>query len=228
MIDDKNLTASDVQTLASRDGVVAFFAMLGYDTDSRQTQTVDAMGITAESLKKQVRHVERIALQDDGAEPLDVYLVELSSVTVAANKGLATALKNRAGNYLLVLTDDYQRLDFVLLERLLPEGTASPFVTKHVTVRPRTLTVNRHDPTQVQLRVLRRFTYTEADSDAQFEKLLSAYTVADWSEPLFNNRALFSDYLLERPAARACRVAAPAGRSISPVARLARLCPPGP
>ena len=197
MIDDKNLTASDVQTLASRDGVTAFFATLGYDTDSRQAQTADAMGITAESLKKQVQHVERIALQDDGAEPLDVYLIELMSVTVAATKGLATALKNRAGNYLLVLTDDYQRLDFVLLERLLPEETASPFLTKQVTVRPRILTVDRRDPTPVQLRVLRRFTYTEADTDAQFDKLLSAYTVADWSEPLFNNRALFSDYYLK-------------------------------
>ena len=197
MIDDANLTASDVQTLASRDGVTAFFATLGYDTDSRQAQTADAMDITAESLKKRVQHVERIAFQDDGAEPLDVYLVELTSVTVAATKGLATALKNRAGNYLLVLTDDYQRLDFVLLERLLPEETASPFLTKQVTVRPRILTVDRPKPTQVQLRVLRRFTYTEADSDAQFDKLLSAYAVADWSEPLFNNRALFSDYYLK-------------------------------
>ena len=34
------------------------------------------------------------------------------------------------------------------------------------------------------------------DSDAQYDKLLSAYAVAEWSEPLFNNRALFSDYYL--------------------------------
>ena len=47
------------------------------------------------------------------------------------------------------------------------------------------------------MRVLRRFTYTEADSDAQYDKLLSAYTIAEWSEPLFNNRALFSDYYLK-------------------------------
>jgi len=48
----------------------------------------------------------------------------------------------------------------------------------------------------VQFRVLRRFTYAEADADAQYDKLLSVYTVAEWSEPLFNNRALFSDYYL--------------------------------
>ena len=65
-----------------------------------------------------------------------------------------------------------------------------------MSVRPRILTVNRRNPSQVQLRVLRRFTYTESDADAQYDKLLSAYTVAEWSEPLFNNRALFSDYYL--------------------------------
>ena len=65
-----------------------------------------------------------------------------------------------------------------------------------MSVRPRILTVNRRDPSQVQLRVLRRFTYTEPDADAQYDKLLSAYAVAEWSEPFFNNRALFSDYYL--------------------------------
>ena len=197
MIDDKNLTASDVQTLASRDAVVAFFATLGYNTDSRQPQSAAAMGVAAESLKRQIEHVERIAVHSDGAEPLDVYLVELKSVTVAATKGLARVLKNLAGNYLLVLTDDYQHLDFVLLERILPEGKSTAFAQREVSIRPRILTVDRRNPSLVQLRVLRRFTYTEADSDAQFDKLLSAYTVADWSEPLFNNRALFSDYYLK-------------------------------
>ena len=197
MTDDKNLSKADLQTLATRDGVVAFFASLGYRTDARQTQSVAAMGITADSLKQQIKHIERIAIHDDGAEPLDFYLVELISVTVAARLGLARALRNRVGNYMLVLTDDYERLDFVLLQRSLPMFTRLPMMaTKQVTVLPRVLTVNRRDPTQVQLRVLRRFTYTEADPDAQYDKLLSAYTVADWSEPLFNNRALFSDYYL--------------------------------
>jgi hypothetical protein len=58
------------------------------------------------------------------------------------------------------------------------------------------LTVNRLKPDAVALRVLRRFSYTESDSFAQEDKLLSAYEVAAWSEPYFNNRALFSDYYL--------------------------------
>ena len=196
MTDDRNISVADVQTLATRDGVAAFFAALGYRTDSRQPQSMSAMGITAGSLSRQIKHIERIAVHDDGAEPMDSYLIELTSVTIAATQGIARALRNRAGNYLLVLTDDYERLDFVLLQRSVLGTPSSPMAARQVAVRPRILTVNRRNPSQVQLRVLRRFTYTESDADAQYDKLLSAYAVAEWSEPLFNNRALFSDYYL--------------------------------
>ena len=50
MTDDKNLSTSDIQTLTTRDGVAAFFASLGYRTDSRQTQSASAMGITTPGL----------------------------------------------------------------------------------------------------------------------------------------------------------------------------------
>ncbi|MDP2950134.1 MAG: TaqI-like C-terminal specificity domain-containing protein [Chloroflexota bacterium] len=209
-MDDQDLKPADIQGLSSRDAIVSFFDKLHWRTDARLTQTPAAMGITAEWLQRQVKHIERLALQADGAIPLGVYLVELTSVTVAATHGLASALRNRVGNYLLVLTDDYERLDFVLLERSLPATTTSTGTimagpTRQVSVRPHVLTVSRRNPShEVHLRVLRRFTCTEADSDAQYEKLLSAYVVAEWSEPLFNNRALFSDYYLnvrlrERP-----------------------------
>lgn len=66
-------------------------------------------------------------------------------------------------------------------------------------IRPRTLTLARRKPERRELRVLKRLTWTEPDGFAQQEKLLAAYSVADWSEEHFNNRALFSDYyLLER------------------------------
>ena len=54
MTDDRNVSVADVQTLATRDGVAAFFASLGYRTDSRQPQSVSAMGITAGSLSRQI------------------------------------------------------------------------------------------------------------------------------------------------------------------------------
>src|SRR5947208_558653 len=139
------------------------------------------------------------------ARLFEVYLFELKSVTVANTQGIVRAFRNRPGDYLLVLTDDYQRLDFVLAERYTAELSRSqpqetfsmnPSVPKQVGIRPRVLTVNRHNPDDVALRVLRRFSYTESDTFAQYDKLLSAYDVAEWSEPFFNNRALFSDYYL--------------------------------
>ena len=59
MTDDRTITVADVQTLATRDGVAAFFSALGYRTDSRQPQSVSAMGITAGSLARQIEHIER-------------------------------------------------------------------------------------------------------------------------------------------------------------------------
>ena len=197
IVNDRDLKPKDVQALAGKDSIASFFAILGYDTEVRLPLTAAALGITAEQLQRHIKSIEQLAVQEDGAEPLYVYLVELTSVTIAATQGLARALKNRVGNYVLVLTDDYERLDFVLLERALSQSNGSSLSPHQVSVRPRILTVHRSNPSRVHLRVLRRFTYTETDSDAQYDKLLSAYTVAEWSEPLFNNRALFSDYYLK-------------------------------
>ena len=98
----------------------------------------------------------------------------------------------------MLTTPTYERLDFVLLQPINPEikEAASGINKPQAIIRPRVLSVERRNPDQVSLRVLRRFSYTEIDVDYQWDKLLSAYSVAEWSEPLFNNRALFSDYYL--------------------------------
>ena len=126
-MNDKNLKSNDIQILSSKEGIASFFATLGYDTEARLPQTATALGITAASLQHQIKYIEQLAVQDDGAEPLYVYLVELTSVTVVATQSLARALRNRIGNYLLVLTNDYERIDFVLLERILPQLSSSNF-----------------------------------------------------------------------------------------------------
>ena len=41
---DFDLHVSQIQTLSTRDAIVAFFATLGYDTDAHLTQTPSAMG----------------------------------------------------------------------------------------------------------------------------------------------------------------------------------------
>ena len=195
---DIELGPRDVQALSNADAVAAFFARLGYSTDRRTQQTPANLGITADGTARPIKKIELIADQEN---LFQVYLLELTSVTVAHTRSLARVFRNRAGNYLLVLTSDYERLDFVLLEKYLPveSDNGSTIAQKQVGVRPRVLTVERRKPNRIHLRVLRRFTWTESDPFAQYDKLLSAYAVADWSEEFFNNRALFSDYyLLER------------------------------
>jgi hypothetical protein len=194
---DVEIDPRDVQALNGPDALAAFFARLGYNTDARIVQTPSNLGIT----ETVARPVNRLELLADQEGLFQVYLFELSSVTISNTRPLARAFRNLTGNFLLILTSDYERLDFVLLEKYLPvNGDGGPSISqKQVGVRPRFLTVERRKPSRVDLRVLRRLTWTEADPFAQYEKLVSAYTVADWSEEFFNNRALFSDYyLLER------------------------------
>lgn len=195
---DVDLRPHDVLSLNGADTVLALFAHLGYHTAARILQTPGNLGITAESTVRPIKRIELIADQEG---LFQVYLFELANVTVTHTRALARAFRNRAGNYLLVLTSDYERLDFVLLEKYLPTGSSngSGLAQKQVGIRPRVLTVERRKPGPVHLRALRRLTWTESDPLAQYDKLLSAYAVADWSEEFFNNRALFSDYyLLER------------------------------
>ena len=116
---DYELTRDEIQLLSSRDALAALFAKLGYDTNDRLIQNVAAMGFTSDTLKSAITHIERLASQD--ARMFEVYLFELKSVTIAATQGIVRAFRNRPGDYLLVLTDDYQRLDFVLVQRYRTE-----------------------------------------------------------------------------------------------------------
>jgi hypothetical protein len=193
---DKDLRPEHIQSISNASEVVGFFSYLGYNTSERITQFPSNLGITNETLLKEIKKIELIANQEN---LLQVYLFELSSVTIANTQALVRVFRNRVGNYLLVLTSDYNRIDFVLIERVLPDDKTEGIVTKQASIRPRILTVDRLKPTRIDQRVLRRFSYTEADPIAQYEKLQAAYIVADWSEEFFNNRALFSDYyLIER------------------------------
>src|SRR5437588_9776671 len=147
---DYELTRDEIQLLSSRDALAAFFAKLGYDTNDRLVQNVAAMGFTSDNLKSAITHIERLASQD--GRMVEVYLFELKSVTIASTQGIVRAFRNRPGDYLLVLTDDFQRLDFVLVERYnaeLPgpqETFGLPPASKQVGVRPRILTVYRRNP----------------------------------------------------------------------------------
>lgn len=193
---DKDLRPEHIQSISNATEVAGFFSYLGYNTSERITQSPANLGITNETLLKEIKKVELIANQEN---LLQVYLFELSSVTIANTQAFVRVFRNRVGNYLMVLTSDFNRIDFVLIERVLPDDKTEGIGIKQASIRPRILIVDRLKPTRIDQRVLRRFSYTETDPIAQYEKLQAAYIVADWSEEFFNNRALFSDYyLLER------------------------------
>jgi type I restriction-modification system DNA methylase subunit len=184
---DENLTSSDLQDLGSADALTAFFARLGYNTNARLVQAPAALGIGQQDLVKAIEHSER--LSEDGG--LRVYLFKFNSVTKLLTDQLAKFFKSRSGEFLLVLVDDYKELDFVLLRREPSEKDPAKLIQTQSK-----LTLDRRRPSPVALRVLRRITFTEADPYAQFDKLKAAFDVAEWSEPHFNNRRLFTDHYL--------------------------------
>ena len=114
---DVEFTPQDVQSISSPDAVAAFFAKLGYDTAARTNQTAANLAIPDAA----ARPIKRIELIADHKKLLQVYLFELTSVTVAEIKALARAFRNRAGQFLLVLTSDYEFIEFILLDRELSE-----------------------------------------------------------------------------------------------------------
>jgi hypothetical protein len=109
------LRAEDIQLLNDADGVAALFSRLGYDTNARTVQSPGNLGITADTIVRRIKKIELIA---DNEGFFQVYLFQLVSVTVADARALATIFRNRAGNFLLVLTADFDRLDFVFVERI--------------------------------------------------------------------------------------------------------------
>jgi len=151
---DLELVSHDIQALNNSDALAAFFARLGYDTDIRTSQSPGNLGIVADTTTRPIKRIELIANQEN---LFQVYLFELTSVTVAHTRLLAKTFRNRSGNFLLVLTSDYERLDFVLLEKYLPADKQGglAIAQKQVGVRPRILTVERRKPSRIHLRVLR-------------------------------------------------------------------------
>ncbi len=132
---DIEVTASDVQALDGADAIAALFARLGHHTDARTLQTPANLGMTANGTVRPIKRIELIADQEG---LLQICLFELTSITVAHTRALTRAFGNRAGNYLLVLASDYEHLDFVLLERYLPSGSAdgATLGQRQVGIRP--------------------------------------------------------------------------------------------
>jgi hypothetical protein len=191
---DLDLYAPDIAELENAQRIAAFFDRMGYDARDFGELPHAAVNLDADDLKQKVKHVWRVAGSEDG--DLHVLLLETRSMAVSLTQAIARRLAQLAGDYVLIVTRDFETFDFVLVERVESDAKGTLGLPKF-TVYPRFVTVNRRDPGPVALRVLKRFTFTESDGLYQWDKLRSAFTLAEWSEPEFNNRALFSDYTLK-------------------------------
>lgn len=74
---DKEVTRQQIQSLNDLEAIMAFFAYLGYDTNTRIQQTPANLGITSETIQRQIKRIKRIAEQqiynmfpDEGLERL--------------------------------------------------------------------------------------------------------------------------------------------------------------
>jgi hypothetical protein len=118
---DAELQKKDILNLSDADGVAAFFAMLRYDTSTRITQTPAALGIS-EAIARPIKRIEMLA----GHDLLQVYLVELTSVTMKATRDLARSFRDRAGNFLFVLTSDLTRQARIPTRNFTPRPAMKP------------------------------------------------------------------------------------------------------
>jgi len=195
-VNDEPLDISNIRQLENADRVAGLFHHLRYDiTERTNIPDYTVLGMSGEDMRQHIQKIELI-----GKDPADgdivIYLFEVHSVTAKLRNDIARRFRERPENALLVLTKDYQELEFVLLERVVSRSQSRRAALKQA-IRPIPLTVNRLNPDPIALRVLKRFTFTEEDAAYQWEKLRSAYMLAEWSEEYFNNRALFSDYYLK-------------------------------
>jgi type I restriction-modification system DNA methylase subunit len=201
----ESINYRDVRALTGRQELINFFERLGYDVSRIYRENLGALALPADVVPN-IEFVEHIAMADDGWA-IRIYLVKLRgtlhSVTAMITRSVSKAYRDRDGDTLLVFTIDYQRLDFVLAERSnAPYGMTQDNLEQTLHYRkggiyPRELTVDVHYPNSVSLRVLNLFARTQGESVfVQSERLRNAYDVAYWSEPFFNNRALFSDHYL--------------------------------
>ena len=195
-VNDGQLDISDIRQLESADEIAHFFAKLRYDVDERTNiPDYSVLGMGSENIRQHIHKIELIGKDPEDGDII-IYLFEVRSVTAKLRNDIARRFRERPENAILVLTKDYDELEFVMLEHDISRSRSRRTALKQA-IRPIPLTVNRLHPDSLALRVLKRFTFTEQDAAYQWEKLRSAYMLAEWSEEYFNNRALFSDYYLK-------------------------------
>lgn len=111
---DLNLAAKDISRLTSAEAVAGFLSGLGYDTGRRKPLTPEAIGLAGEAAAA-IRSLEVLAEDADG--DLRVVFVQLRSLTAKSRNDLARVLGRTNVEHLLILTSNFDSLEFVLLAK---------------------------------------------------------------------------------------------------------------
>ncbi len=186
------LTIEALQELSSAEAVVQLFQRLGYQTLSNFALPVNQLFPTPE-LQLHVKRVWAIAQY----QPLlYVYQLEVDSLSNTLVKQLCRVIARRQGNYLLVFTKDYSELAFVNLVRSTSQESGR-------SIELRRLDIDRANPTQKAVRILRRIAVADTQMPPQllavklYKKQCEAFELTKWRHDEFNNLSLFSDYYLK-------------------------------
>jgi hypothetical protein len=220
---DIDLTAKEVTELASPDALAAFLARLGYDTSDRALLSREVVGLSGE-LSGAIKRIE--LLSEDPEQFLRVVFAQPKSLTAKVRNDLVRVLGRSNFNHLLILASDFDTLEFVFLhkDRRARKG---PSGGERIRVVPKIINVDRRRPTRLDLRILRRFTWTCPDALEQIDKLRSVFEAAAYPGEYFQNRGLFSDYFLQdrlRQRVRLCW--RPASRRATALGRQGQGNPP--
>ncbi len=189
---DLDLTAKEVAELASPDAITAFLTKLGYDTADRTLLTPESVGLAGESASA-IKRIE--LLSEDPERFMRVVFAQPKSLTAKVRNDLVRVLGKSNLDHLLVLASDFDTLEFVFLDKRKREQKG-PAGGERIQVVPKTINVSRRSPTRLDLRTLRRFTWTCHDALEQFDKLRSVFDAAAYTGEYFQNRGLFSDHFL--------------------------------
>jgi hypothetical protein len=189
---DLNLTIKDISRITSPDAVAAFLSSLGYNTENRKPLTPEAIGLAGDSAAA-IRSLEVMAVDSEGF--LRVVFGQLRSLTAKTRNDLSRVLGRTNVDHLLILTTDFETIEFVLLDKR-PRESRGPVDSQRIQVVPLSITLARKSAGARELRAIRQLTWTGRDGLEQFDKLRQTFVAAAFAEDYFFNRALFADHFL--------------------------------
>lgn len=189
---DVDLTAQEMAKITSPDAVAALFQRLGYETRTRNVLSPESIGLADSD--KVFRNIELISEDEEGF--LRIVLAQVRSLTVRARNDLVRSLSRFNQDHLIVMTKDFQVLELVLIDKVKRRQQSPTTVSAYKPI-PRVYSFQRKALNRLDLRVLRRLTFTQRDGLEQFDKLRSVFEAAAYTGEYYQNRALFADHYLD-------------------------------